>query len=84
MSFLTRVYLLKQFNQTLIYIIPKGTQWESFNDYRPISLCNVSYKFITRLLVNRLQGILEEVITPFQNDFVEGRQINDNIIIAIK
>ena len=82
MSFLTRGNLLKKLNQSLICLIPKGNQQETFGDFRPIGLCNVSYKFITKILVNRLQGILAEAISPFQNAFVKGRQISDNIILA--
>lgn len=40
-SFLNRGYLLKELNQTIITLIPKGETQESFKDSRPISLCNV-------------------------------------------
>ena len=63
-SFLTKDHLLRQFNQTLIYLIPKGNQQETYNDFCPISLCNVTYKFIIRILVSKVQEILEDVISP--------------------
>ena len=73
MPFLARGNLLKELNQSLIGLIPKGNQQETFKDFKPINLCNVSYKFITKILVNRLQGVLEKIISPFQNAFIKGR-----------
>lgn len=53
----------------------------SVNDFRPISLCNI-YKIIARVLVNRLRVVLGGLISKFQNAFVPGRQISDNILLA--
>ena len=49
---------------------------------RPIGLCNVAYKAITKAIVNRLKPILAKLIAPTQSSFVPGRQISDNIIIV--
>ena len=38
-------------NATFIAMIPKGDQPKTFNDYRPISLCNLVYKIITKKLL---------------------------------
>lgn len=81
-SFLNRGYLLKELNQTIITLIPKGDSQESFKDFRPISLCKVAYKVISKTLANRLQMIMPEVITPYQNAFAKGRLISDNILVA--
>lgn len=81
-TFLNRCFLLKEINQTIITLIPKGEEQCSFIDFRPISLCNVAYKVISKTLTNRLQGILEDIITPFKNAFSKGRNIYDNILVA--
>ena len=40
--------------KTLIVLIPKGEQSVHLHDFRPINLCNVFYKVITKVLRNRL------------------------------
>jgi hypothetical protein len=51
-------------------------------DYRPISLCNVIYKIITKCIANRLKPHLPNYIYPSQQDFIEGGRVSDNIIVA--
>ncbi|KAH9750393.1 putative ribonuclease H protein [Citrus sinensis] len=50
--------------------------------FRPISLCTVAYKTVTKIIANRLQALLPELIGPQQTSFVPGRHIVDNIVIA--
>ena len=40
------------------------------------------YKIISKILVNRLKPIMDSIITPFQNAFIKGRNITDNILLA--
>ena len=71
-----------EINKTLIVLIPKSEHPTSFKMYRPISLCTVFYKTVTKIIVNRLQAILPDLIGPHQTSFVPGRHITENIIIA--
>ncbi|KAG6466433.1 hypothetical protein ZIOFF_075771 [Zingiber officinale] len=67
---------------TTIVLIPKVDSAQRWRDFRPISLCNVSYKIISKLMAQRMASVLGKVISPAQSDFVPGRLISDNILMA--
>uniref|UniRef100_A0A7N2MI38 Reverse transcriptase n=1 Tax=Quercus lobata TaxID=97700 RepID=A0A7N2MI38_QUELO len=52
-------------NQTLITLVPKCNNPESFNNYRPISLCNTVYKLVPKILVARIRSLLADLVSPF-------------------
>uniref|UniRef100_A0A803PV21 Reverse transcriptase n=1 Tax=Cannabis sativa TaxID=3483 RepID=A0A803PV21_CANSA len=73
-----------ELNETNIVLVPKKKHPESMSDLRPISLCNVIYKVISKVLANRIKGILPSVISENQSAFLEGRLISDNIMISFE
>ncbi|KAL5538312.1 hypothetical protein UlMin_043117 [Ulmus minor] len=71
-------------NETLITLIPKVKSPNRITDYRPISLCNVIYKIISKMLTNKLRLVMNSVISEEQNAFIPGRLISDNAIIEFE
>ena len=51
-------------NETNIVLIPKVEHSETIRDLRPISLCNVIYKTLTKVIVTRLRRLMPKVISP--------------------
>lgn len=81
-SFFTSEFILKKLNATFITRIPKIEYPQAASDYRPISLSNIIYKIMSKILANRLKKFLPSIISPYQAAFIKGRQISDNVFIA--
>ena len=66
-------------NLNTTFLVLKQKKKGAFNvkDFRPISLVGSLYKWLTKVLANRLKKVMGRVISCFQNAFVEGRQILD-------
>lgn len=68
-------------NATFLALIPKSEAVESPDQFQPISLCNVIYKIISKILANHLKPLFPLLISANQIGYVEGRKIMDNIIL---
>jgi retron-type reverse transcriptase len=47
------------------------------NDFRPISFVNSAPKLVSKLMANRLQSVILEVVHENQYGFIKGRTIQD-------
>ncbi|CAM8968303.1 unnamed protein product [Rhodiola kirilowii] len=82
LNFLNNDMLNKEWNETMIVLVPKVKKVEKMEELRPISLCNVTMKTITKVLANRLKEVLPRIISHSQSAFIGGRVITDNILVA--
>lgn len=68
--------------KTYVALDPKIAHPISVKDFRPISLCNVCYKLISKILDNRLKLVIHTLIGPERSGFIHGCGAIDSIIIG--
>ena len=64
-------------NSTFSTTTPNKNKPKTINDYSPISLCNLAYKIITKIISNRLRTRLADMMSKEQFGFFGNRQILD-------
>ena len=64
----------------IISLIPKKSKDKTIlENLRPISLLNVDYKILTKVIAKRIENVLPTLINPVQTGSVKGRYIGENI-----
>jgi hypothetical protein len=66
-------------NSNFLTLIPKVSNPTTFGDYRPIALCNLCYKLISKIIATRIKPILSQTLSREQLGFLKGHQILDAI-----
>ena len=69
-------------NDAMLVLIPKVLKPERIMQFRPISLCNVLFKIITKAMVLRLKKLMPKLIGPAQASFIPGRLSTENIVVV--
>jgi hypothetical protein len=69
-------------NSTFLALIPKESNPSNFSRFHPISLCNSSYKILTKIIATRLSPLLTKLISENQSGFLKDKQITDNIVLV--
>ena len=81
-EFFEQKKFVRSLNATFLVMISKKGNVEDIKDYRPISMLGGLYKILAKVLANRLRRVIDKVVSPSQNAFVEGRQILDAALIV--
>lgn len=74
LSCLNSGIILASINYTYITLIPKVKCPKRVSEFRPIALCNVLYKLISKVLANRLKNLLSHVISESQFAFQSDKK----------
>ena len=69
-------------NSAFLALIPKEKGATSFNRFRHISLCNIGYRIITKVIANKIKGVIPSIIPENQGGFIKERHITDKIILV--
>ena len=69
---------------SFITLIPKVKSPKYISEYRPISLSNVLYRILAKVLANHLKKIMPQLISKHQSAFMLDRLITDNILVAFE
>lgn len=84
MEFFEKGVIDKNFNRTLVMLIPKHEHAKTIKEYRPISCCTTVYKFILKIMSTRLSNILPRIISRNQVAFLLGQNIHDHVLLAFE
>jgi hypothetical protein len=68
-------------NFGIITLLPKQKEATHIRQYRPICLLNVSFKIFTKVVVNRLTRIADNVISPSHTTFMPDRNIMEGVVM---
>lgn len=81
-DFFSGFHMPRSFTATSIVLLPKKINPNTWAHFRPISLCNVTNKIISKVLTSRLAPLIPLVVAPNQSGFVKGRLLSDNVLLA--
>ena len=67
--------------RAIITLLPKckGDELKYLKSWRPLSLTQTDYKLFSKVLANRLQKVIKNLINSSQVGYIAGRSINDHI-----
>lgn len=82
LEFFEKGRILKEWNHTVVTLIPKKAHEPTVADFWPIACTNVVYKAIMKILNNRMAPLLAKLVSPAQSAFIKGQNLTDNYILA--
>ena len=75
------VFMDSYVSKSLTILILKGDNPQKFKEFRSTDLCNMTCMLVSKVVVNRLRSMLNDVVNIIKNSFITGRMTIDNAII---
>lgn len=75
---------ISSINRTNITLVQKISNPSKMTDFRLLSLSNVVYKLVTKLLANRLKNVLPHIISENQSVYLSKRLITNNVLVVFE
>ena len=72
---------LYKLNYGVITLLPKKEDASRIEQYRPICLLNVGFKFFTKVGTNRVTSVAHKVVRPSQSAFMPGWNILEGVVV---
>jgi hypothetical protein len=69
---------LQPLNQAFIALLPKHDDVATADGFRPISLQSTILKLLRKMITNRVQPLMPDLVSLDQSGFIKGRNITDN------
>ena len=69
-------------NSSFIALIPKEVNPSNCSRFGPISLCNASYKILTKIIACKLNNFMPPLISKNQGGFLSNRNVYGSIILV--
>jgi hypothetical protein len=79
---LTIDWILPNFNDNTIILIPKTSYVDPIEKFMLIALVNFKFKILSKILADRLATIFSNIISKEQRGFIKGRNIKDCIALT--
>jgi hypothetical protein len=82
LQFFTSGWIMPNFNSNTLVLIPKLDNADNVNDYTPIAIANFKFKFISKIIADRLASVMPAITSIQQRGFIKGRSIKDCICLT--
>ncbi|XP_026410816.1 uncharacterized protein LOC113306045 [Papaver somniferum] len=69
-------------NSNFLVLLSKIESARSPQHFRPIGLSSVSFKIFTKIITTRMSYLMNKLISPHQDAYIKGRNIQDQIVLA--
>ncbi|KAF3778438.1 Transposon TX1 uncharacterized protein [Nymphaea thermarum] len=74
--------LERKIHRTHLVLVPEKQDAVSITEFRPIAQCNVIYKTISKIMVNRMKGVVGRIVNADQGAFIPRRVIQDQLLLV--